>query len=133
MRKLSVDEGTWSELSRLLDAALEQPAPRREEWIDTLAPCFDALKPRLRDLLSRCAVAETADFLNTLPKVGSTAPESPLSPVDRPGDEIGPYRLIREIGSGGMGAVWLAERVDRLINRPVALKLPHGGDRKSVV
>jgi serine/threonine protein kinase len=36
-----------------------------------------------------------------------------------------PYRLIQPLGSGGMGEVWLAERVDGLINRPVALKLPH--------
>ena len=33
---------------------------------------------------------------------------------------------MRELGSGGMGAVWLAERTDGLIKRPVALKLPHG-------
>ena len=32
---------------------------------------------------------------------------------------------MRELGSGGMGVVWLAERSDGLVNRPVALKLPH--------
>src|SRR5262249_55195119 len=39
---------------------------------------------------------------------------------------VGSYRLLREIGAGGMGSVWLAERVDGLLKRPVALKLPHG-------
>jgi serine/threonine-protein kinase len=43
-----------------------------------------------------------------------------------PGDRVGAYRLDRVIGQGGMGAVWLAERSDGLIKRPVALKLPHG-------
>jgi len=38
---------------------------------------------------------------------------------------IGPYRLERELGSGGMGVVWLAQRTDGMIRRPVALKLPH--------
>ena len=43
------------------------------------------------------------------------------------GAEIGPYRLKQEIGHGGMGAVWLAERTDGSLKRPVALKLLHRG------
>jgi eukaryotic-like serine/threonine-protein kinase len=42
-----------------------------------------------------------------------------------PGDLVGPYRLISELGRGGMGAVWLAERTDGQLKRQVALKLPH--------
>ena len=42
----------------------------------------------------------------------------------RTGDVVGPYRLIREIASGGMGSVWMAERVDGALHRQVALKLP---------
>jgi serine/threonine-protein kinase len=41
----------------------------------------------------------------------------------REGGEIGPYRLVRELGQGGMGTVWLAYRTDGSIKRPVALKL----------
>lgn len=43
------------------------------------------------------------------------------------GDMFGPYRLIRPLGSGGMGVVWLAERVDGAFQRSVALKLLRGG------
>ncbi|MFO0206786.1 MAG: serine/threonine-protein kinase, partial [Betaproteobacteria bacterium] len=43
------------------------------------------------------------------------------------GVEVGPYRLIEELGSGGMGAVWLAERADGSLKRKVALKLPRIG------
>ena len=40
------------------------------------------------------------------------------------GDRVGPYRLLRPIGSGGMADVWLAERDDGAFAREVALKLP---------
>src|SRR5262249_4434081 len=47
--------------------------------------------------------------------------------ADRAGDVVGPYRLIRELGAGGMATVWLAERSDGLLSRQVALKLPRTG------
>jgi tetratricopeptide (TPR) repeat protein len=128
MQKLRIDANTWAELSQLLDAALDQPAAQREQWIGTLASRLDALKPHLRELLARAGQIETDGFLNTLPKLELVDSEVAQSGarVDQAGDVIGPYRLIRELGSGGMGAVWLAERTDGLISRPVALKLPHG-------
>ena len=46
---------------------------------------------------------------------------------DRSGQEIGPYRLLRLIGSGGMGSVYLAERAD--VEKQAALKLLHGAFR----
>ncbi|HEX5227549.1 MAG TPA: protein kinase, partial [Bryobacteraceae bacterium] len=39
----------------------------------------------------------------------------------------GPYRLLKLIGRGGMSEVWLAERTDGFLKRPVALKLPYSG------
>ncbi len=72
----------------------------------------------MRALLARAAEVETSDFLATLPSVE-------LDAAAASGRIVGPYRLVREIGRGGMGSVWLAERVDGLIDRPVALKLPH--------
>lgn len=44
----------------------------------------------------------------------------------RVGDEVGPYTLVALVGIGGMGEVWKAQRTDRLIERFIALKLPHG-------
>jgi Tol biopolymer transport system component len=43
----------------------------------------------------------------------------------QPDSVIGVYRLVREIGRGGMSTVWLAMRTDALTTRPVALKLPY--------
>jgi eukaryotic-like serine/threonine-protein kinase len=41
-----------------------------------------------------------------------------------PGTKLGNYTLSREIGQGGMSSVWLAERTDGALKRPVAIKLP---------
>jgi serine/threonine protein kinase/Flp pilus assembly protein TadD len=43
------------------------------------------------------------------------------------GDRIGPYRILRTLGSGGMGDVYLAERADPEFEQQVAIKVVHGG------
>ena len=50
----------------------------------------------------------------------------PLLP-DQSGARVGPYRLLREIGSGGMGTVYLARRDDGQYSKSVALKMSHAG------
>jgi eukaryotic-like serine/threonine-protein kinase len=107
--------GDQGKLNELLDTALDLPAEERERWLDKLPDEHSALKPRLKALLARAARIETSDFLQTLPKIGAEA-------VSGTGDIIGPYRLIRQIGAGGMGSVWLAEREDGALRRAVALK-----------
>ena len=44
----------------------------------------------------------------------------------RPNDTIGPYTLIRALGRGAFGEVWLAERRSSLLTTRIALKLPLG-------
>ncbi len=118
-----IDAAQWARLSKLLDEALEREPVARVAWLDSLGPELDDLKPQLHDLLSRAASVETRDFLGTLPRisVGGSAGER----LDMAGEIVGAYRLVRELGAGGMGSVWLAERTDALIDRPLALKLPH--------
>jgi serine/threonine protein kinase/Tfp pilus assembly protein PilF len=43
------------------------------------------------------------------------------------GDRIGPYRILRTLGVGGMGEVYLAERADAQFEQQVAIKVVHGG------
>jgi len=124
MSHLDMDAATLAKLSRLLDEALELEPAARARWIESLGAPFDALKPRLRDLLSHAASIETGEFLSTIPKIGPGAAVAPAR-TGTAGTLVGPYRLLREIGSGGMGSVWLAERADGLIQRNIALKLPH--------
>jgi len=54
-------------------------------------------------------------------------------PLERPGDQIGPFKLLSLLGEGGFGTVWLAERREPFVQR-VALKLIKPGmDSKAVL
>ena len=57
-------------------------------------------------------------------RISSTLSDAGDMPTREPGQHVGPYRLIKELGRGGMGVVWLAERADGQHSRQVALKMP---------
>src|SRR5262249_48852080 len=124
MSQFDIDADTWFALNSLLDRALDLSPTERLPWIDALGPEYDALRPRLRDLVCRGAALGTSQILDTIPKLPDLDDEQHGPPATSASDIVGPYRLIRELGAGGMGTVWLAERSDGLIHRPVALKLP---------
>jgi eukaryotic-like serine/threonine-protein kinase len=114
---VSLSAADVSTLSRLLDAVLDLPPAEIEGWLRQLPEAHHHLRPQLRRLLDERT--GRAGFLASVPV---------LQPQDaslaHAGDLVGPYCLLHEIGAGGMGAVWLAERVDGRLKRRVALKLP---------
>jgi len=113
-------------LAGLLEEALEVSAEHHEAWLEQLAEPYARLRPTLRDLLKRHRRSETDDFLNTLPKFSDWNGVAAVQQLDNTlqhGAVIAGYRLMREIGTGGMSSVWLAERSDG-VKRRVALKLP---------
>lgn len=123
---------TWSALSQLLEQALDLTVSERRRWLDGLSPEHQARRPTLEALLDLATSTDAESFLATLPRFTSNdaidLTGSEGGPDARPmaGDAVGPYRLIRSLADGGHGSVWLATRADGLIDRPVAIKRPHG-------
>lgn len=108
-------------LSRLLDTAMDLPVEAREAWLTALPAADQLLVPTLREMLAEHHAPNEHAFMGDGPKLHSDAVDDTVAHAD---DLIGPYRLIREIGRGGMGTVWLADRADGGLKRQVALKLP---------
>ncbi len=106
------------------------PPEGRERWLESLPLPDIAYREDLRTLLRHADAAEANEFLDILPDLKEAVANARAAvsiTALKPGAAVGPYVIEREIGSGGMGAVWLARRSDGLIKRPVALKLPHTG------
>jgi hypothetical protein len=103
---LQLESDGWDELSRLIDTALELSAEARAEWLESLGE--GEMKDRLRSILARSAHVETSDFLGALPPLHASDTElaSLKAPTEVAGEQVGPYRLVRELGRGGMSAVW---------------------------
>lgn len=107
----------------LLRAALDRPTAERLAFVERECADDAALRARLCSLL---ALDDDGWDLLDHP-VDALAARMFDDDVDtaghRDGERIGPYRLMHELGRGGMGSVWLAERADGQFSQRVALKL----------
>jgi len=104
----------------------------RAAYLDTACRTDTALRRRVEALLR--ASENAGDFLEE-PPTGLASPEGLVTtqPSEKPGDRIGRYKLLEQIGEGGCGVVYMAEQVEP-VRRRVALKvIKLGMDTKQVI
>jgi len=104
----------------ILDAALELPPDRRSAYVDRVCPDV-SLRQYVDSLLS--SYDEAQDFLSEPALITHANMLDPESTDAWLGRQIGPYRLLEEIGEGGMGLVYRAVRADEQYRKEVAIKL----------
>ena len=119
----------WRHVDLVLDAALDLPHDQRASFLDRACTDDPALRADAERLLQACDRAEhfldEPALLFASPLLESLTIEAGAAPDV--GMHVGPYRLIRELGHGGMGAVYLAERDDSQFRHRVALKVIRRG------
>ncbi len=106
------------EIERLFEAALERSPDQRDSFLAAACGGDAELHREVADLLAAHALPD------------GILERNPLTAVDQPsrgltaGEAVGPYRIVEEIGRGGMAVVYLAEEPS---HRQVAVKLLHPG------
>jgi len=114
----------------IFEAALKLPLEQRADYLQKTCGDDAALRERIEGLLK--AYQDAGGFMEE-PAARKTIVLS-LSPSDeKPGDKIGRYKLLQQIGEGGCGVVYMAEQ-EEPVRRRVALKvIKLGMDTKSVI
>ena len=114
-------------VDRILSLALDLPDAERDDFVDSECGDDEALRATVQRLLraerASGAVFEAAASHNAL-VIEELINGPTIEGVDpRVGQHLGPYRLVRRIGEGGMAVVYLGERDDGQFQQRVAIKL----------
>ena len=118
------DDIDWARVETLFPDLLELPGEQRARFLDR--HCKDAPALR-RELETMLASSERATLFDRVPQVVARHDESPVDDMPLAADtRIGAWRIVRMIGRGGMGEVYLAERADGGFAQQAAIKLLHG-------
>lgn len=118
-----MDPTRWHRLKTLLAAALDQPPDARAAFVEAACEGDEELLNELRRLLAHHDDEDAdAELDSPVLRWRREASERDV-PSGFVGKRVGAYRLMRLLGRGGMGVVYLAERVDGQFEQQVAIKL----------
>src|SRR5580698_11140392 len=128
----------WQEIKNVLAQALEFKPVERAAFLDRSCSGDVSLRREVELLLASDEAVST-EFLNKSPDLAPhTSPNTDGSPAELAdvwvGRRVGPYKIVEQIGAGGMGEVYRAFRADDQYRKEVALKVMRAGqDSNSVI
>ncbi|MBM3740182.1 MAG: hypothetical protein FJW39_30880 [Acidobacteria bacterium] len=108
----------WNRLQEVFERASGLSGPSRTAYLDQTCAADPEFRAEIEDLLR--SDGESASIVQRA--VQGTAAEI-AEPAQPQGRMVGAYRILGEIGRGGMGAVYLAERADAQFHKRVAIKM----------
>ena len=120
----------FDKLREIFLAALEQAPEQRDAYLDQVCARDEELRRNVDVMLRAQAVGE-GPLDRAAVRDEQTEAYEQVS--ETPGMVIGPYKLVEQIGEGGMGAVWMAQQTEP-VKRLVAVKLIKAGmDTRQVI
>jgi len=118
-----IEASRWQKIQDLFDRALEEPEAVRQAWLlEACADDTDLLKEVRSLLKAEKTVGSIRDQVFDAVRAAIGSFEQEEFPRI-----VGSYRLLRQIGRGGMGTVYLAERADGHFEKQVAVKMVRAG------
>src|SRR5262249_22539920 len=108
----------FRQVRNVFEAALEKPAAERTAFLDEAAQSDPDLYAQVKRMLA--AHENTVTFLD---QAVAAPAELRTDPSRMEGRHLDHYEILREIGRGGMGTVYLARRADGLFEQKVAIKV----------
>ncbi len=122
-----MDPERWLQVEAVVASALELSDEERAAYLEQACGSDRELRAEVEDLLDNRTDVEGFLEKAPLPSAGGNGGDNRGSTDPMIGTTCGPYRVERLLGSGGMGAVYLASRADEEFERSVAIKILHAG------